>query len=578
MNAENSQVHSGANTLSVLVGGVSLGGVKNVNEDAFAVHQPEVNERVIKGVVACMADGASCSQEAQLASQTSVTNFIEDYYSTPDSWSVKESAAKILSSLNSWLFTTGNTGAHPDSLVTTFSAVILKSSTLHTLHVGDSRIYRLRDGNLHHLSRDHTRRYMGTERLLTRALGMDSHLEVDYSSQELQVDDLLILTTDGLHEFISDEELQCALVSSQNCLEDTARELTDLALAHGSDDNLSCLIIKVLTLPLEEIDEVHRQLTQLVIPPVMEPGVSIDDFKVIRVLYSGTRSYVYLVEGAGGDKFSLKAPSFHFSEDPLYLESFLREEWVGRRMNHHSVMKIYPRPDSSPYLYHLCEYIDGQTLRQWMLDNPDPPLEKVRELIKSIVIAVRAFQRMSMVHRDIKPENLMLCPNRTVKVIDFGSVQVSGLQEVNTILKENVPQGSVNYTSPEYIQNGVAQSASDLYSLGVIAYEMLCGSLPYKEHSLAVEALNNRRWHYRSLRDKRPDIPLWIDLALEKALEPDPTKRQQAFSEFIQDLCVPNQALLKRQVSAPLLERNPTLFWKCTSALLLILLIASLLN
>ena len=566
-----------ANVLSVRVGGVSLSGKKDVNEDSFAVHQAKSNELKLKGIVACIADGASCSDDAQLASQTSVTSFIEDYYATPESWGVKESAAKVLSSLNSWLFNTGSIRARPDSLVTTFSAIIFKSSSLHALHVGDSRISRLRDGQLQQLTRDHTHLHLGSQRVLTRALGLDSHLEVDYAHHSLRKNDLLLLTTDGVHEFISKSETKNILLHAKDSLEDTARDIVNLALSNGSDDNLSCLLVEVTNLPIVELDDVHHQLTQLVIPPVMEPGMKIDNYKIIRVLHSGTRSHIYQVEHLTTlEKFALKAPSRNFSEDPLYLESFHREQWIGRRVKHEGLMKIYPRSSICPYLYHICEYIDGQTLRQWMLDNPQPSVTKIRDIVRSIVIALRALQRMSMVHRDLKPENVMLCADGTAKVIDFGTVYVNGLQETNSLLKEEIPVGSINYTSPETLQSVSPQSSSDLYALGVMTYEMLCGELPYKEPASAVMAVKTRSWHYRSLRSRRTDIPVWLDLALEKSVEPDPDKRQQAFSEFIQDISVPNKRLVNQHEAAPLLQRNPTLFWQCTSAVLFILLIVAI--
>ncbi len=563
--------------LDVEIGGASSAGCRPVNEDAFAAREPGESERNHKGIVACIADGASCSSSAQLASQTSVTNFIEDYYSTPDSWSVRESAACVLSSLNSWLFNTGRRGSQQDSLVTTFSAVILKSTTAHLFHVGDSRIYRLKNGRLEQLTTDHTRPRLGQSPFLTRALGIDSHLQVDYSRIEINKGDLLLLTSDGLHQYLDKTRISELLDCDNEDLESTSKQLISMALAQGSDDNLSCLVIRVNEIPGQAVDEIHRKLTRLTIPPAMEPGMTLDGFEVIRVLHAGTRSHVYQVKDqTDGTLYVLKAPSINFEDDPLYLESFLREQWAGRRLNHHNIMKIYPGEETSPFLYHLCEYVEGQTLRQWILDNPNPPPEKVRDFLKSIVIALRAFQRMSMVHRDIKPENIMLDANGSIKIIDFGTVQVSGLQEVSSPLAEQIPVGSVNYTAPEYIRYGKAASTSDLYSLGVIAYELLTGKLPYSQKSQAVQSLRNKDWQYLSLRRYRPDIPVWIDLAIEKALSRDPSRRQQAYSEFIQDICTPNQSLLKKHESAPLLERDPTLFWQGTSVLMFLLLLASL--
>lgn len=560
--------------LSVEVGGYSIAGVKERNEDAFAAKLPTSAGVVsYKGIVACVADGVSCSENAQQASMTSVTQFIEDYYSTPDSWSVKKSAARVLTSLNSWLFHHGQqSDLRHNGLVTTFSAAILKSTTAHLLHAGDSRIYRFRDGRLKQLTRDHAHKQYGRKSFLTRALGMDSRLEVDYHQVSLQVGDLLVLTTDGVHEFLNLEESIDLLIDADAGLEAAAKASVERALANGSEDNLSCLLVRVASLPKADVDEVHRQLTSLIIPPVMQEGNKIDHLEVVRVLYSGTRSHLYLVKDKQtGRELVLKAPSENFAEDPQYLEGFIREQWVGRRLNSPWVMKIYERPHESPFLYHLCEYVEGQTLRQWMHDNPTPSLDAVRTMTESIIRGVRVFQRMGMVHRDLKPENIIITPQKKAMIIDFGTVQVEGLDEISSTLEEEVPVGSVDYIAPEYLRGEKGLHYSDIFSVGVIVYEMLTGKLPYK--TSAAQQRNPQRyqdWHYHSARSARKDIPQWLDLALEKACAESPVKRYHVMSEFLADIITPNSHLVSERDSAPLIRRNPLLFWQWVSALLFV--------
>ena len=132
--------------LHLSFGGYSNAGVKAFNQDAFTARTPsEHSARKYKGAAACIADGVSCSDNAQLASQTAATNFISDYFNTPDYWTVEQSASKVISSINSWLYQQGiQSHTRADGFVTTFSALIVKSHTAHILHVGDSRVYLLR--------------------------------------------------------------------------------------------------------------------------------------------------------------------------------------------------------------------------------------------------------------------------------------------------------------------------------------------------------------------------------------------------------------------------------------------------
>ncbi len=559
--------------LHVEFGGYSTAGIKSSNEDAFAAQQPSGSARILKGVTACIADGASCSVQAQLASETAVTLFISDYYSTPDTWPVKVAASRVLSALNSWLYHHGkqSTLAH-NGLVTTFSGVVIKSTTAHIFHSGDSRIYRYRDGVLEQLTRDHNYYQRDGSAVLTRALGIDSHLEVDHFSEPVAVEDCLMLTTDGVHGVLSSAQLSALLAAPEKNLETRARSIVAAALEHGSTDNASCLLMNIVDLPLEDIDEVHRQLTQLTIPPALQIGQRIDGFKVERVLHSGTRSHIYLVRG-GGDKklYVLKAPSENFAEDPQYLEGFIREQWVASRIDHAGVMKIMPRPPQSPFLYLLCEYIEGQTLRQWIFDNPKPSLAIVRDIVREIIGALRAFQRLHMTHRDLKPENIMLTGEGRVKIIDFGTVHVGGLDEVASPLKESAPVGSADYIAPEYLLGSSGSFSSDIFSLGVIVYEMLTGKLPFNLSMQQQHHLKNiHDYRYASARDVRSDLPLWVDLALQKATQPDVRLRYQVMSEFLQDLCVPNNDMLTRRRSAPLLERNPLRFWQGAALLLFV--------
>lgn len=571
MTSNSNSDHSG---LNISVGGYTDKGAKAENQDAFAVNNLSQGSALqYKGIAACIADGVSCSVNAQNASQTSVSQFIHDYYSTPDSWSVKDATARVLTSLNSWLHHHSRlNGSHQkDGWVSTFSSVVFKSSTAHIFHIGDSRVYCFRGGKLLQLSRDHCHQGGAGKTFLSRALGMDSHLEVDYLQHPLEAGDIYLLSTDGIHDYLQDSKITQILAQQGQDLEAAAKVLANSALANNSPDNLSCLLLKINRVAIANIDEVSHQLRDLTIPPVLKVGNQIDDYNIVKVIYSSRRSHLYLVEEPGSQqRFILKAPSINFSDDDQHLDGFIREQWVGQRLKHSGVMKIYPRSSSSPFLYHLCEHIEGQTLRQWMQDNPKPSLEKTRDITRSIIRAIRAFRRMGMVHRDLKPENIMIRSTDQAVIIDFGTVQVDSLNETNYLVDE-IPVGSVGYLAPEYLQGKLGQHHSDIFSLGVIVYEMLTAELPYKIPSGQQQsAYAGHNWSYQSLRAKRKDLPLWLDLTLKKACHVSPEQRYQALSEFEADLAKANQEMMRVFEQAPYIERQPLKFWKIVSGLLLI--------
>lgn len=550
--------------LKVRFGGVSTEGVKPVNQDAFAAHLPEGDERDLKGAAAVMCDGVSSAADSEIASQMAVTGFINDYFSTPPTWSVRKAAGQVLNGLNSWVYRQ-NAVRHGtrDSLLTTISVAVVKSQTLHVFHAGDSRVWHLREGELEQLTRDHVMSEGGRE-FLARALGADTRLEVDYLTRELAAGDLVLLTTDGVHGFVPPARIREILREAGKNLELAARQLVDSARQAGSDDNLSALLVAIDALPLETLEETHRRLTQRPVPPVLSVGNRIDGYEVLDVIFSGTRSHMYLVKDEGtGRHYVLKAPSTSFAEDALYLDGFIREEWVGQRIDHPNVMKTYPGPADKRFMYYLGEHIEGMNLREWMQDHPRPPLDAVRDIVRQIIAGLAAFQRADIVHQDLKPENIMVNRDGRVKILDFGTALIAGTDEIASPLDKSVPQGSINYVAPEYLMGERGDYRADLFSLAVIVYEMIVGKLPYDEPAVKrVNLKSYRDLEYRPAFHRRRDLPFWVEGCLRKALQPNPRHRYESFQSFMQDFSVPNLKLASEIERQPLLEKNPIAVWQ----------------
>lgn len=578
--------------LKVKFGGYSCAGVKAENQDAFAALVPKKDDLISKGAIACIADGVSSADKAAEASQMVVTQFISDYYSTPPTWSTQKSAAKVITSLNQWLYSQKSSAldeehylsAQRQQWLTTFTSMIFKSATGYIFHVGDTRITLYRNKQLETLSQDHNCKQGHKSVILTRALGADSRLQVDVHQVSLQTNDIYLLTCDGVHEFLTKKQVTTLLntLSSEPDnleLEQLSKALVEQALAAGSDDNVSCLIFLVKNLPNKQLAEIETELRKKAIPPVLEVGQTLDSFKIKNVIHASTRSHVYLVEDTNtGETLTLKTPSANFTEDAYYLQAFFREAWLGERINHVNVMATKAQDNNSKFLYLVSEYIDGQTLTQWMYDNPKPSIGQVRDIIKQIISALRAFKRLEIVHRDLKPDNIMIDQYGQIKLIDYGAVFVASLDEDQETLAENVPQGTINYIAPETLLTMKADHLSDLFSLGVICYEMLTGELPYKPNARANNSYTTyQQWHYRSINHHRSDLPLWLDLTLQQATEADPRLRSQAFSEFYVNLTKPNIEAIDEYKSQPLMQRNPVQFWKGTSSILFVLLMVSLL-
>lgn len=546
----------------------SEAGVKESNDDVCKVCVPQGALLQSKGVAAAIADGVSSSEGGGHASQVCVKSFLNDYFSTPESWAVKTSASKVLDAINRWLCGQGQSLYDSAmSLVTTFSGVIIKSTTAHIVHIGDSRVYRFHDGILEQLTRDHRVWVSSEKEYLSRAMGADPHIEIDYRAVALEQGDILLFTTDGVHDFLSLPELECLISRSQRTLQACANDLVERALENGSNDNASCQLIRIDNLPLETEADILQRVSDLPFPPDLQPGMVIDGYKILRELHAGKRSEVFLaLDDESGQKVVLKTPSVNYRDDAAYLESFLHEEWVGRRIQNAHILSVL-EPRNRHFLYNVSEYVEGCSLAQWIHDQGPADLQHTRSIAEQIIDGLRALHRKEMFHQDLKPGNILIDNHGIVKLIDFGSTRVTGMEEIASELDHSTPQGTLDYAAPECLSGAASTPASDLYSLGVILYEMLTKQLPYGERDRPDQ---KKRLHYRSARRYNPDIPVWVDRALEKALHPLPSKRYTTLSEFQYDLNHPNPAF-KDISEMPLLERNPLLLWQLLSALLLLL-------
>jgi serine/threonine protein phosphatase PrpC len=557
-----------AKALSIRIGSHSNKGVKTENEDFWGAAVPTEPQLTLKGITVAIADGMSGSEAGKEASHCCITAFLEDYYSTPDSWSVGKAGQKILSATNSWLHSQGQMKyASVKGMVSTLSVLVIKSNTAHIFHVGDSRIYLLRQNNLEQLTRDHRLWVNNDKSYLNRAMGIEPHLEIDYKSLTLEKNDRFLLSTDGLHDFVDEKTLKTLLTANSD-LDDIATALVRTALDNGSDDNVTGQIVHIDCLPQLQEDEILRHCGHLPFPPPLEPGMRLDGYRIEAELHASKRTQIYQAFDTLHDRrVILKTPSVLYSDDTHYIEHFLHEEWAGKRINHDNVLKILESDRTKSCLYYVTEYIEGRTLRDWMTENPKPEIKRVRVLVEQIAKGLRAFHRMEMLHQDLKPENIMITREGIVKIIDFGSVKIAGIAEITPLDhggEENI-LGTLNYTAPEYHLGQRGTVKSDLFSLGVICYEMLNGGLPFGNLPEKPNRNNLERLVYIPSIRRNEMVPIWIDGALKKATNIQPKFRYDELSEFLHNLSTPNPQFLKAEDKIPLIERNPMLFWKSTT-------------
>ena len=334
--------------------------------------------------------------------------------------------------------------------------------------------------------------------------------------------------------------------------------------------------------------DIHRYQ----LPTGLEIGAQIDGFTVKNIIARTARSEVYLVEDSNHHAFVIKSPSLDTITDGYYLREFLKERKIGLSLSKHSragepaynqadpndlssdnslisiktnqsassalsssgLLRYYPVPASSTYLYHLTEYIEGESLRDFMDRHAPCDVWQTYDLLTKIGMAVRVMHRNYLLHQDIKPENILLTTSGAVKLIDFGSAS-------SLILKDSTrpPNGDLHYAAPEYYSDAPKGVYSDLFSIAVIGYELLTNELPFSSQDLmsSHQASRTLTLPTQSLRQHR--VPTASQQALMRALHSNTQARYQAIGEFLQDFNPDNTSNIRDP--EPLIIRHPLLVW-----------------
>ncbi len=314
-----------ARELRISLGQHSDKGRKESNQDFHGALIPRQPLLGSKGIAVVLADGISSSPVARVASESAVKSFLTDYYCTSEAWSVKTSAQRVIDATNSWLYAQSRRGPHAEDrdrgYVCTLSVMVVKSATAHLFHIGDSRIYRLAGASLEQLTDDHRVVLSSEETYLSRALGMNAQVEIDYRAIRLEKGDVFIQATDGVCEHIGGAAVSEALAAHGRDLDQAAKAIARGAYERGSADNLSVQILRIEELPDGEAGEAVDRAADLPLPPELAPRQEFDGYRIVRRLHGSSRSHVWLAldgeDGEGDDRrlVALKVPSTNLGAD-----------------------------------------------------------------------------------------------------------------------------------------------------------------------------------------------------------------------------------------------------------------------
>ncbi|MBO0905550.1 bifunctional protein-serine/threonine kinase/phosphatase [Jiella sonneratiae] len=575
---------AGEQRIAVTFGSATRAGPKAGNQDFHGAVLPDGSALAAKGIAIAIADGISSSRHGRIAAETAVKSFLTDYYCTSDAWSVRQSASRVIAATNAWLH--GETrraaaseaspaGAEPDKgFVTTFSALVLKGRTAHLFHVGDTRVSRLSGKAFEPLTEDHRLFVSSVETYLARALGTGPNVEIDTCEIPLREGDVFLLTSDGVHEHLSPGRLAGLVAAARGDLDAAAAAILAAALDAGSRDDVTAAILRVDSLPRAEAKEwlAGGDLA----PPAAIPGVGeiFDGWLIERALHVGPRSHVLAARDAEtGESAALKFLASELCGEMDARRSLLMEEWIAARLSSRHCLKPIRRRRPRAALYTAMELVEGETLSAILDRNPALAVAEVRRIARDVAAGLQAMHRKDMVHQDLRPENVMIDRDGVAVLIDFGAARVAGVEEARPFAPEARPAGALQFSAPEQLRGEVGRRSSDVFSLGVLAYHMLTGCLPYGA-ALARSRTwrEQRRLAYLPAGGEGVDVPDFVEGALARALAIDPARRYGEVAEFVHDLAHPNPAFIEGEPE-PLAMRHPVRFWQAISAVLALIVI-----
>jgi serine/threonine protein phosphatase PrpC len=524
-----------------------------------------------RDVAAAIADGIGSARGGREAAETAVRGFLDGFWDVPETMEVHRAGARILNALNVWINAQGRQDPNLVGMGCTFTALVLRGRLAHVLHVGDTRAYRLSGDRLLRLTTDHVRDERGKSPVLTRALGIEEELRLEYTSQPVALHDRFLLCADGVHGSLVDEAI-ADILRVRSAPEDSSRALVEAALEAGSTDNCTALVLDVVWLPSARSADVGSAIMRLPLIPVPQVGDTVDGF-VLNVLVSeGRYSRLFgAVDDVDGGVVVLKFPRPRVAAVATFRAAFVREAWVGTRVTSPWVAHVIELPPGrQTCLYTVMPLYTGELLETRLARAPAVGLEEGRTIAIRLAQAAAALHRADIIHRDIKPDNVMLEAGGSLKLLDLGVVRLPGLEDFPP---ENIP-GTTAYMAPEMFKGEAGNVATDIHALGVTLFRTFTGTFPYGNPDATSPPRLERP---RDLATLRPDLPAWLQDTLGRAIALDPAERFADMAEFAHEFeAGPTHAPPPVRRPLTLYERAPVRFWQAAAALLGLALAASL--
>lgn len=505
------------------------------SSDAFAVRESG------QTVVAVLCDGAGTGAPAREAAERAVRSVTENYWAKPRSWQPQRALSEFTHLINRTLHQESMARFDGVEMVSTLAAAVIEGDRLYGINVGDSRVCVLRDGRLVQLSQDHVSADQGN--MLTRALGLGREIEPHVFESSINAGDVVVLCSDGVSNHFTSETMSEALQKCASALT-LVTDARSRAVQESLDD-MSAIVLDVAeTGKLRSMND--RQLT---IPEALHKGDVFDGYQLVRQFQNAER--VWLAD-KDGMRVVLKFAPREAIDSEAHLNAFTRETWNATRLTEECFARAF-EPLGQTARYYVMEFVDAPNLAS-VLQARRLSVDSAIGLGLFLCEAGLALLRHDLVHGDVKPENVLCLGDYarlTFKLVDIGSA--AGVFSVTS------RAGTPSYLAPERFRQSPVSERTEIFAIGVTLYQALTGELPYG----AIERFQTPSFGApKRAALLNPNIPHWLDAVIMRSIARKPERRYQNYSELAFDLAHPEKVEACFEEDAPLLERNPLLFYK----------------
>jgi serine/threonine protein phosphatase PrpC len=496
-------------------------------------------------IIAVIADGVGRAELADEAARRIVSSTIQNFKARPRTWSLHKALEEFARLSNRTLYHDSHSRFERPELVSTLAVVAIEGNRLVGLNVGDSRVYRFRNGTLSQLSTDHTVDNAEMGHVLTQAIGLQPEIAPCFFEHIIEAGDAVLLCTDGVTKQLPDDALAQLLHRSA-----TARVIVQAAVDRSSPETADDATAVVLRIQ----DTSHPGHVQLKVPDTLRAGQVIDGYELLASFGSNERTWT---AQRGSEKVVMKFAPREARADEAIRNQFVKEIWSLTRLQDEHFIRAFT-PAENTTLCYCMEYLEAPNLKVFLRGGTFST-DHAAALLRFLLDAAQYLLRFDLVHGDLKPENILVLKRGDVlsfKLIDFGSI--------NEIFTVTSRAGTPSYLAPERFHGAACSERTEIFALGVILYQVLTGSFPYGE----VEPFQTPAFGTpRRLTKLNPNVPPWLEAVALRAVAVKPEHRYQSFSEMKFDLDHPASVRPFFDSSVPLLERDPALFYKIAFAL-----------